>query len=89
MVEYIYFLFCQYYEIYFEFTFSHFMCKIHSAIISKVHYEFILCIEFIHLNMIPIKVYYNVNILKIDDSNVQYDFKFLFHLQSKHHSRKQ
>jgi hypothetical protein len=48
-----------------------------SVVISKVHYESIIFLEFIQ-NMYDdsLKVYDNLNNLKFDNVNFEYDFKF-------------
>jgi len=57
--------------------FSNFLCDKCSVVISKIHYEFIIFLEFIQKNtMIFIKVYDNMNSLKIENVNFEYGFKF-------------
>jgi hypothetical protein len=49
----------------------------HNVIISNVHYESIIFLEFIQFFlMIPIKVYDNMNNVNFDNVNFEYGFKF-------------
>ncbi len=55
------------------------MCDKNNVIISKVHYDFTFFLKFIH--SFKHKIYYNMNIKKSDDVNVEYDFTFKVNLK--------
>jgi hypothetical protein len=66
-----------YYKIFFESTFSCYMCEKLNAIISKVHYESIIFLEFSQIfNMIFIRFYYNMDNLHFNNVIVEYGFTF-------------
>jgi len=70
-------IFSCYYKTFSESTFSCYMCDKINVIISKVHYESIVFLEFSHIfNMILIKFYYNMDNLHFNNVIVEYGFTF-------------
>jgi hypothetical protein len=75
---FFYFLFWHYFDIFFESTFSFFLCNKCNVVISKIHYKSTIFLKFIQKNyMIPIKMYDNKNNLKMLILNMVLNFTFV------------